>query len=132
MGAFGLVWCVATATSKGPLSQNWLLTDLQLCQRSAHRASRCCQEDYETLQHSCPVKAHLPRAEAAEASQARKRTPIPPDSMLSLALRRRSRALTLSQVISLSDIFISPLEDMYVGKSTLATNMAYFLLTVIL
>lgn len=36
------------------------------------------------------------------------------------------------QVISLSDIFISPLEDMYVGECTPPSNLAYFVLTAIL
>lgn len=31
-------------------------------------------------------------------------------------------------VISLSDIFISPLEDMYVGECTLTSNLAHILI----
>ena len=43
----------------------------QLCQRSAHAAKCCGQEDYETFQHPGPVEADLSRAEAAQAYKAR-------------------------------------------------------------
>lgn len=77
----------------------------QLGEGSAHQPGRGDQEDHEALQYSGFVKAHLPRAEVAQAPETRERM----DTTQQLP---RQRVLTAAQIISLSDIFISPLEDM--------------------
>ena len=102
MGAFGLVW-YSRPESIVPLV--FLMSGLaQLSKGSTHQSGCGGKEDHETLQHSGPVEAHIPRIEASQASAPRKRERL-----------KRSRCTSKIdnlQVISLSDIFISPLEDM--------------------
>ena len=78
---------------------------MQFGEGSAHQPGRGDQEDHEAFQHSGPVEAHLPRVEAAQAPKTRERM----DNIRQVHSRR---LLTADQIISLSDIFISPLEDM--------------------
>jgi len=90
----------------------------QLGQGPAHQPGRGDQEDHEALQHSRALEAHIPRAEAAQAPQARE-CGHPP-------MRQTMGAdFDVGQIISLSDIFISPLEDMY-GNST--SECQYYML----
>jgi hypothetical protein len=63
MGAFGLVWYVYMQQE-----QKRILIGAQLSQGPAHQPGRRYQEDYEALQHSGSVEAHIPRAETAQAS----------------------------------------------------------------
>jgi hypothetical protein len=81
--------------------------DIQLGEGSAHGASGGRKEDYEALQHSCACKEDIQRTQAAQAPEAREcacPTKMP-----------EMRSSNTHQIISLSDIFISPLEDMYVS-----------------
>ena len=81
-----------------------LIPGFQLGQGSTYQPGRGGQEDNEAIQHSCPLEAHIPRAETAETSSTREcrswESVFKPDMT------------DVGKVISLSDIFISPLEDM--------------------
>jgi hypothetical protein len=105
-GAFGLVWYVDSSST--PPSHH--TCPLQFRKGPAHRRIRGNQEDYEALQHTCPLQTHVSRAQTSQAHPTRKRlSPLP--SFLSLPI------LSLLQIISLSDVFISPLEDMCVSRA---------------
>ncbi|OLL26133.1 Mitogen-activated protein kinase hog1 [Neolecta irregularis DAH-3] len=99
MGAFGLVWFAARRI---PLTA-------QLGQRPACRPARSHQEDHEALFHAGPGKTHIPRAQTAQTPQTRKRAAV--------------AAPADAQIISLSDIFISPLEDIYFVTELLGTDL---------
>lgn len=82
----------------------------QFGQGPAHQPGSRHQEDHEALQHSGPVQAHLPRTQAPQASPPRKCAQSIPN--------HSGANSNAGQIISLSDIFISPLEDMYACHTT--------------
>lgn len=88
---------------------------LQFRKGSTHWCICCYQEDHETLQHACPLQTHLSRVETSQAHPTRKRPSPLTSSVLFLPAYTLSR-----QIISLSDVFISPLEDMWVSILPLA------------
>jgi len=97
----------------GMLASSSLTFFFQLGQRSTHQSVRGGQEDHEAFQHSCPLQAHVSRIEATEASPSRERNRWN-------FVRTWEKTTDLSKVISLSDIFISPLEDMWEDLCALA------------
>ena len=105
-GAFGLVWYV----DESSFPPSYYKCPLQFRKGSTHRRIRCYQEDHETLQHSCPLETYLSRAETPQAHPTRKRS----SSLTSSTLFPPTNSLS-RQIISLSDVFISPLEDMWVS-----------------
>jgi len=89
-------------------------SSVQFCKRPTHRRICCHQEDYEALQHAGPLQTHLSRAQAPQAHSTRKRS----SELSSLTSSFYSTPILSShQIISLSDVFISPLEDMCVQSS---------------
>ena len=76
----------------------------QLRKGSAHQSGCRSQEDYEAFQHSRPLQAHIPGIETPQA-------PAPRECKRWVDPESKSK-IDPFQVISLSDIFISPLEDM--------------------
>lgn len=80
----------------------------QLFKRSAHGDLCRDQEDHETFQHTSTQQTNLPRAETPQAHSTRERPSI------FLLFERLADIYWGVQIISLSDVFISPLEDMLV------------------
>lgn len=77
---------------------------------SIDRATSRRQENHEAIQHTRPVQENIPRIKTVETPATRKCWSMPLDG--DSPPRRAPKADNL-QIISLSDIFISPLEDMY-------------------
>lgn len=76
------------------------------------------QEDYEALQHTRVEQAHIQGAETLEAHPARKCSFVTPFNC-------KYWADISVQIISLSDVFISPLEDMYVSHITISLTYSH-------
>ena len=104
MGAFGLVWYVSSI--RGRPGCRLLIWLAQLCQRSTYWAKCSREENHEAFQHPGPFQENIPRIEAVEAFEAR-------ECEFWNARKDIWYNADYLQVISLSDIFISPLEDMY-------------------
>lgn len=66
-GAFGLVWYVSPRHRPPSLSPPTHMCLVQFGKRSTNRRIRRHQEDHETIQHACPLQAHLPRAQTPQA-----------------------------------------------------------------